>query len=150
MTKRRLNFELVPDGCWHSNLRNFLSKEQWDYIKKDTKQRFDGKCAICGKTSKFLDAHEVWEYDSKKGVQKLKDVISVCKDCHSAIHIDFTAVKGDKDKLINAENKYMQVNQCSYVQMKKDLDLAHKKHKELNLVSEWAIDLGWLKRYINE
>lgn len=147
MVNKKLNFELVPDGCWHSNLRHILSREQWEWIKKDAKERFDGKCAICGKKSKILDAHEVWEYDSKKGIQKLKDVISVCKDCHSAIHIDFTAVKGNLDK---AEEQYMKVNNCSYVQMKKDLDLAHKEHNRLNQVSEWAIDISWLKRFVNE
>ena len=73
--KRKLEFELVPDGCWYSNLRAILSKEQWDFIKKDAKTRAGGRCVICGKKTAALDAHEVWEYDAKNGIQKLKDVI---------------------------------------------------------------------------
>ena len=84
--KRKLNFELIPDGCWYYNLRSVLSKEQWDFIKKDAKERSGGKCAVCGRKTASLDAHEQWEYDEKNGVQKLKNVIAVCKDCHAAIH----------------------------------------------------------------
>ena len=45
----KLNFELVPDSCWYSNLRTILSKAQWDFIKADAKNRAQGKCMICGK-----------------------------------------------------------------------------------------------------
>ena len=30
----KLNFELVPDSCWYSNLRSQLPKEVWDRIRK--------------------------------------------------------------------------------------------------------------------
>ena len=46
---RKLNFELVPDGCWYSNLRTILSKKQWDFLKAYAKEQSGGKCAICGK-----------------------------------------------------------------------------------------------------
>ena len=45
----KLNFELVPDGCWYSNLRSILSKRQWDFLKSEAKERAGGKCMICGK-----------------------------------------------------------------------------------------------------
>lgn len=145
--KRKLQIELVPDGCWHSNLRYFLSPKEWEFIKQYTKQRFNNTCQICGKQTKFLDAHEVWSYDEKKGVQKLEDVICVCKDCHSAIHIDFTALKGN---LVNAEDHYMKVNNCSYAEYKDDLNKAHARHKELNKVGEWKTDLKWLLRFTDD
>ena len=141
----KLNFELVPDGCWKSNLRNILSKEQWDFLKKDAKERAEGKCSICGKKTRFLDAHEKWSYDKNKGVQKLEDIVAVCKDCHSVIHIGYTSLKGDVER---AENHFMKVNNCSYVEMRKALGEANERHKELNQVSEWVIDLEFLRRYV--
>ena len=85
--KRKLEFELVPDGCWGSNLRTILSKKQWDFIRADAKERAGGKCMICGKKTNRLEAHEKWDYDIIKGVQVLKDVIAICHDCHSVIHL---------------------------------------------------------------
>ncbi len=141
----KLNFELVPDGCWYSNLRSILSKEQWDFIKKDAKERSRGRCAICGKKSTRLDAHERWSYDEQNVVQKLEDVICVCKDCHSVLHIGFTQLKGDEQK---AENHFMKVNGCSYAEYRKALGLANEIHKRRNNISEWKLDLSYLKKYI--
>ena len=143
--KYKLNFELVPDGCWKSNLRAILSKKQWDYLKADAKERSNGRCATCGKQTKFLDAHEVWEYDEIKGVQKLKDIIAVCKDCHSVIHIGFTQLKGD---IVRAENHFMSVNKCSYVEMRKAMGEANLLHQKLNKVSEWSLDISYLQKYV--
>ncbi len=145
--KRLLNFELVPDGCWHSNLRYILKKEEWDFIKNDVKKRSNFTCQICGKKTKFLDAHERFFYDEKTCTQKLVDVIAVCKDCHSAIHIGFTSLKGDVNK---AEDHYMKVNNCSYIEMKNDLKEANLKHVELNKIFKWRLDLTWLKRYTGD
>ena len=141
----KLNFELVPDGCWKSNLRNILSKAQWDFLKKDAKERAGGKCAICGKKTSLLDAHERWSYDAQKGVQKLEDIIAVCKDCHSVIHIGFTSIKGDIER---AEKHFMKVNNCTYADYRKALGQANERHKLLNEVAEWVLDLEYLRRYV--
>ena len=142
---KKLEFEFVPDGCWKSNLRTILSKRQWDYVKKDAKERAGGKCMICGKKTAKLDAHEKWNYDLSKGVQVLEDVIAVCKDCHAVIHMGRTQLKGDE---VRAEKHYMKVNNCSYVQYRKELGLANELHQKRNQVSEWAIDISWLKRFV--
>ncbi|MCQ2387681.1 MAG: HNH endonuclease [Clostridia bacterium] len=144
---RKLKIELVPDSCWYSNLRSLLSKAQWDFIKKDAKERAQGKCAICGKKTDKLEAHEQWAYDESKGIQKLANVISVCKDCHSVIHMGRTSLVGNLQK---AEDHYMKVNNCSYAEMKADIGKANEEHVRRNKVSEWKLDLSWLKRFIKD
>ena len=141
----KLNFELVPDGCWYSNLRTILSKKQWDFLKNEAKERALGKCMICGKTTKHLEAHEKWSYDLSSSTQKLEDIIAVCKDCHSVIHIGRTQLKGDEEK---AEKHFMKVNGCTYVEYRKALGIANDLHKERNRVSEWKLDISYLKRFI--
>ncbi len=141
----KLNFELVPEGCWKNNLRYILSKRQWDFLKQDAKERSKGKCTICGKKTDRLDAHEVWEFDEKNGVQKLKDIIAVCKDCHSVIHIGFTQLKGNEER---AEQHFMKVNNCTYAEYRKALGQANEKHIKQNQVGEWVMDLSYLKRYV--
>lgn len=143
----KLQIELVPDGCWGYNLRSILSKEQWDFLKADAKFRAGEKCVICGKKTKRLDAHERWEYDAKNGIAKLKDIIAVCKDCHSVIHINFTSIKGDIER---AEDHFMKVNNCTYVEYKQHLGKANEIHRKLNLVDEWKLDLSYLRKYVND
>lgn len=145
--KRKLEFELVPDGCWYSNLRTILNKAQWDYIKEYAKKKANGRCMICGRQTQRLEAHEKWSYDIDTATQKLQDVIAVCHDCHSVIHIGRTSLKGN---LTLAEDHYMKVNGVSYAEMKHDLGLANEEHKKRNNVSEWKLDLTWLKRFIEE
>ncbi len=145
MKERKLSFELVPDGCWYSNLRSLLSKAQWDFIKKDARERAQGRCMICGKSLARLEAHEKWSYDIPSATQKLEDVIAVCPDCHAAIHIGRTQLKGDA---VRAEDHYMKVNGCTYAEMRKDMGEANALHAERNKVPEWKLDLTWLKRFI--
>lgn len=143
----KLEFEMVPDSCWYSNLRSILSKKQWDYIKADAKKRANGKCMICGKKTDRLEAHEKWSYNEKTQTQKLEDIVAVCSDCHSVIHIGRTQLKGNEER---AEEHYMKVNNCSYAEYRKNLGKANERHRSLNLVPEWKLDLTYLKRYIDE
>ena len=142
---RKLEFEMIPDGCWKYNLRNVLSPKLWNFIKKDAKERANGKCMICSRPSKRLEAHEKWDFDEKNGVIILKDVLSICPDCHHAIHIGRTSHVGDLEK---TENHYMKVNGCTYAEMKNDLKIANEIHQRRNAVHEWKMDISWLKRFV--
>ncbi len=137
----KLNFELVPDGCWRSNLRTILSNEQWEFLKKYAREKANGKCCICGKKTSVLHAHERWSYDEENAVQKLEDIISVCPDCHSVIHIGYTQIKGDEER---AEKHFMKINECSYAEYRKALGEANDVHKRRNKIDEWKLDLTYL------
>jgi len=143
----KLNFELVPDGCWYSNLRTALPKKVWDVVRKDAYARANGKCMICARPASRLEAHERWSYDEENCVQKLEDIVSICKDCHNVIHIGRTQLKGDEER---AEKHFMKVNNCSYAEYRQALGKANEEHKRRNLVPEWKLYLTYLKRYIND
>lgn len=143
----KLEFELVPDGVWKDNLRNKISKEAWDFLKADAKRRAGGKCAICGAKTTRPEAHEKWSYDVNTKTQKLEDILSICKDCHSVIHIERTELKGDIER---AENHYMKVNGCTYSEYRQARGKANDIHRELNKVDEWLLDLTFLKRYVED
>ena len=141
----KLNFELVPDGCWGSNLRTILSKAQWDFLRKDAYARAEGKCMICGRKATRLEAHERWSYNESKNVQKLQDVIAVCHDCHQVIHIGLTQLRGEEDRAIK---HFLRVNKCTYFEYISSLKIANEINKRRNTVSDWVIDLKWLtERY---
>lgn len=140
----KLDFELVPDSCWYSNLRSILKPSMWDVVRRDAYARAEGRCMICNKPVKRLEAHEKWEYDEKTCTQKLVDVVAICHSCHSVIHIGRTQLLGDEKK---ASDHFMKVNECSYSDYRKALGAANEKHRRLNSVAEWKLDLSWLKRF---
>lgn len=140
----KLNFELVPDSCWYSNLRSILSPAQWDFVRRDAYARAGGRCMICGAPTRRLEAHERWEYDEKNCVQKLADVVAVCHSCHEVIHIGRTQLLGGEER---ACAHFIKVNGCSYAEYRKALGEANEAHRRRNKIPEWKLDLGWLSRF---
>ena len=141
----KLNFELVPDSCWYSNLRSILSKAQWDVVRRDAYARADGRCMICGRPATRLEAHERWSYDEKSEVQKLEDVVAICHQCHSVIHIGRTQLMGQEDVAIK---HFMRVNKCTYADYIRALGEANAVHQRRNQVGEWKIDLSYLQKFV--
>ena len=140
----KLDFEMVPDSCWYSNLRSILSPEQWNAVRRDAYARANGKCMICGAPSSRLEAHERWSYDEGNCVQKLETVVAVCKSCHEVIHIGRTSLMGNEKA---ASEHFMKVNGCSYADYRKALGEANEIHIRRNKVAEWKLDISWLKRF---
>ncbi len=141
----KLDFELVPESCWYSNLRSILSPAQWDVVRREAYARANGRCMICGAPAKRLEAHERWEYDEANAVQKLADVVAVCHSCHEVIHIGRTQLLGGEER---AAAHFMKVNGCSYAEYRKALGEANALHRRCNLVPEWKLDLGYLKKFL--
>lgn len=140
----KLDFELVPDSCWYSNLRSELPKEVWDRIRKKAYARAGGKCMLCGAPSPRLEAHEQWEYDDETCVQKLKNVVAVCRACHEVIHIGRTQLLGRERE---ASEHFMKVNGCTYAEYRKALGEANEKHRERSR-KEWKLDVSALPEFM--
>ncbi|MGN0813691.1 MAG: HNH endonuclease [Candidatus Coproplasma sp.] len=138
----KLNFELVPESCWYSNLRSVLPAGAWDAIRKRAYARAGGRCMICGAPCKRLEAHEQWEYDEENAVQSLKDVIAVCRPCHEVIHIGRTQLMGRERE---ASEHYMKVNNCTFSEYRRALGQANEDHRRRNLIPEWKLDIRKLK-----
>lgn len=143
MKKYKLNFQLVPDGCWFTNLRSALPREVWDKVRKIAYARAGGRCAICGSPGR-LEAHEVWEYDDEKHIQLLSDIIAVCPACHEVIHIGRTSLMGrEKD----AQAHFMEVNGCTQSEYHAALGEANRVHAERSR-HEWVTDISFLHTYL--
>ena len=140
----KLNFELVPDSCWYSNLRSALPQGAWDVIRKKAYARANGKCMICGAPTARPEAHEQWEYDDEKGVQKLANVVAVCRACHEVIHIGRTQLMGRERE---ASEHFMKVNGCTYAEYRKALGEANAVHRERSR-REWVLDISELPKFM--
>ena len=143
----KLQFELVPDGCWYQNLRSALPKEVWDKLRKDAYARAKGKCSICERATVRLEAHERWSYDEQRALQKLEAVIAVCPNCHEVIHVGRAYLMGRGKEV---EAWFMQVNNCTQADFHGELGKANETHKRRNKIDGWVTDISWLKTQLGK
>lgn len=142
MKEYKLTFELVPEECWYSNLRSILNPAQWDIVRKDAYARARGKCMICGRYTRRLEAHEKWSYDEERAVQKLETVVALCHNCHEVKHISRTQLVG---RGAEAMEWFMKVNACSQMEYHAALGKANEEYLRRNRVEGWTTDISWLK-----
>ena len=140
--KLKLNFEMIPSGAWNFNLRTQLPKKAWDILRQIAYNKAEGKCCICNRKVKRLEAHEKWQFDSLNKVQKLVDIVAVCNSCHSVIHIGRTQLLGKEDIAIKHFKKVNEVDYSAYIDA---LKKANEENIELSKIDEWSLDLSYLK-----
>ena len=145
MKSYKLTFEMVPEECWYSNLRSVLKPADWDIIRKDAYARAGGRCTICGRSAR-LEAHEKWSYDNEWALQKLEDVVALCRECHEVKHISRTQLMG---RGMDAMEHFMRVNQCSQMDFHDALQQTNEEYLQRNRVEGWVTDISWLKNKYN-
>lgn len=137
----KLYFEMVPEECWYKNLRSMLPKEKWDVIRRDAYARANGKCMICGRKTARLEAHEKWEYDEVNHIQRLTDILALCHDCHSVIHISRTYLVGGGER---AMEHFMRVNGCTQSDFHLALARANEEYLRRNKIEDWVTDVSFI------
>ena len=136
---------MVPEECWYSNLRSVLKPADWDIVRKDAYARAGGRCSICGRPAR-LEAHEKWSYDEERALQKLEDVIALCRSCHEVKHISRTYAMG---RGVDAMKHFMRVNKCSQMDFHAALERANEEYLRRNRVEGWVTDISWLETKFN-
>jgi hypothetical protein len=144
----KLEIELVPSTVWYSNVRLLVSKTVWDMIRKESYNIANYKCQICGVSGR-LNCHEIWEYDDKKHIHKLRGFIALCDDCHMIKHMGFAGIQASKglidmDKLIEHFMKVNNVDEKTFNGHEKDaFEVWHERSKY-----EWEQDFGEYSKFI--
>ncbi len=141
MKKYKLNFEMVPEECWYSNLRSVLTPKDWDIVRKDAYARAGGRCCVCGRVAR-LEAHEKWSYNEEKALQKLEDVVALCHSCHEVVHISRTQLMG---RGAEAMEHFMKVNRCCQMEFHEALGEANAEYIKRNRIEGWVTDITWLE-----
>ena len=146
-TGPRLFIELVPRTCWLSNVRNHVTKEQWDTIRKHTFRTARYVCQICGERGREwpVECHELFQYDDVTNMQKLLAFQALCPTCHRVKHFGLTQVKGLEAE---AFGQLCRVNGWTEEQARKHVNdqfaLWHKRSEQ-----EWSIDLSYLESHFD-
>lgn len=147
----KIQIEVMPAKCTGRNLHSggIISAVKWSEIS--TQVRSYGVCQCCGekRLQEELHAHETWEFDKDTMVQKLVNIICVCKKCHASIHYNFRLSNKsfrDRDAFL-AKAHYMEVNNCSERDFEKDLNRALGQYRVWNqILGEWSMDISYIIR----
>ena len=128
--KIKLTPSLVPEGNWYINMRHHLGDE-WKKLSRKIREINHYECSICGAKpdKRYLHAHEVWEFYDRKdqGLQKLADIISVCKDCHDVIHWGRTSALESQERVEYLINHFCKVNNARIEDFERELGIAVQK-----------------------
>lgn len=147
----KIRIEVIPIQCTGRNLHShdILRQRKWEEISQGIRKL--QKCECCEKKfeEKELHAHEVWEFDPKEQVQRLKQIICVCTKCHQAIHYNFLL---SNQSLTNreafiAKAHYMEINgkKCDEKRFEHDLNEALHEYRCLNQkTGTWKLDISYV------
>jgi len=131
----KLSIELVPSTIWYVNLYNHYKNnnqmEKWHQLKQYLFEIERKHCWVCKKEERNLEAHEFWEYDDYKHIQKLW--------LHSI----------DGDKMLHQQrikkediiDHFCKVNICSVADFKKYEERAFVQWEQRSKF-QWKQDLG--------
>lgn len=123
--KLRLKIELIPSTVWFSSvyqiLKNSNKLDKWREIKTAISKNEGKQCWICGKYGSHLEAHEFWEYDDTKHVQRLAAIHHLCDLCHKIKHIGFWCYTPEGAKRLEQQRlckedlikHFCAINQCT-------------------------------------
>lgn len=141
----KLNIDLVPSSAWYNNVRAILTKEQWDFVRKQVSDQAWNKCEICdGVGPKHpVECHEIWEYNDKKKIQKLVGLIALCPDCHTVKHFGLAQITNKQEKALK---HLMKVNKITKKAAEKYIADEFMKWAERSS-KQWKLDISYLKNY---
>jgi hypothetical protein len=92
---------LVPEPLWGKSvcnvLRNTGCRSAWEKLRGTVLEESSNKCHYCSASyESHMVCHEVWEYDDLNGVATLVELLIVCRDCNSVLHVGMSLVIGSK------------------------------------------------------
>jgi hypothetical protein len=140
----KLTIELVPQTCWLSNVRNHVTKPEWDLIGKSVYKAAGYRCEVCsGKGAQHpVECHEIFAFDDQTRVQKLIRMVALCPACHRVKHYGFARTQGLEPQafahLCKVNHWTQQVGE-RYVNQQFAIWRERSQH-------EWSVDLSLLQR----
>lgn len=95
----------IPKPLHGLNPRTILGQKWWDRTRMEAYRRQNYYCLACGvhksqaKYHQWLEAHEVYEYDYKRGIGRCVEIVALCNSCHSYIHQGLLQMKAERGEI---------------------------------------------------
>jgi hypothetical protein len=120
-----------------------MPRSKWDKLRKQVYAKAGDACEICGSKRK-LNCHEVWKYNDRNYIQKLKGFRALCNMCHFVAHFGFAGVlasQGDLD-LDAVIKHFMKVNKVDRETFENHRDKSFAIWAQRSIRKRWHSDLG--------
>jgi hypothetical protein len=173
--RRRYDFTELPKGARRQNLWQVFDDHSWSYIREAVRMATGNRCKICGSAggklietvftdeahkSNSVECHEIWDWevldkDRSIGVQKLREILVLCNDCHMMFHEDYAVSKAFAQGKDGGEVKEFlrermgQVTGLDEVQITAQRESEKEIQAGLNEVDTWLMDLSYLQQQNN-
>jgi hypothetical protein len=135
----KLYIDMIPKTSYFNNVRSIFNECDWNLIRHYIYERVNNRCECCGrKRSKYLEAHERWEFNEETKTQKLVRIIALCKLCHSATHYGHSKRRKNMDN-INMHIK--KINNFTDEELQTHIKDAYKTWNERNKI-KWELDFS--------
>jgi hypothetical protein len=167
----KLSYPPMRHNTPDQSLWCIFTSSTWTQIRNNFLEKTGNRCQLCGKQggkfwstttpeeekirSGVVDFHEIWDWkiiDQEKniGIQKLKKVLIVCKDCHFIFHEAIALWKAKKFNLEDEVKDYINktrllINKCSQEDLDNQIILDSKDYNDIQKTKKWIIDLSYLK-----
>lgn len=141
----KLHVELVPQGCWFTNVRSNVTTREWNFIRKHVYADAGYRCEICsGVGSKHaVECHEVWSYDMNTNTQKLDKLEALCPACHEVKHYGLATVRGFRER---AFSHFIDINKLGNKEAIEILQAVFEQWQDLSYIT-WNLNLDLLKTF---
>lgn len=140
-----LTLDLVPQTCWFSNVRSVCSSAEWDTIRREVYKLANYRCQICDDIGPKhpIEAHEIWNYNDLKSVQKLKGLIGLCPNCHQVKHFGFARVQGKEAQALNHLMKVNKLSKSEAIEyVNSEFEIWHNRSQK-----DWKLDIAFLEKF---
>lgn len=141
--KLRLTIELVPSTAWGRNLRDLMTKDAWDALRRQVYKHYNYRCGTCNASNTTMYCHEVWQYDDEHHMQRLAGFLALCRMCHHCKHLghaNMLAQRGELD-FEQVIAHFLRVNHCSHDAFEAYSAQAFDLWRERSQ-GPWTLDLG--------
>lgn len=138
----KLRVELVPNTCWLSNVRSYVSDHFWRKLSKEISEDSRQRCMVCGGRGRrhAVECHEAWYYDEQRRVQLLMRLDALCPMCHAIKHLGRTIQQGNRQMALDWLAK---VNGWEEQTTMRYVDAVFAQWRARSEV-EWTLDLSVL------
>jgi cell division septum initiation protein DivIVA len=166
----KFSFPPIRHGAAGQNLWTVFDRSSWNHVRTTAYDRAGHRCQVCGRQfgglwtritpaedrakSGPVDCHEVWDWEVTDpaggvGIQRLKRLLVLCKDCHGAFHAGHTlwrareaGLGAEADDYIKARR--MLLTRSDGATLEAQLADDREAWEENKGVVAWVIDLSHL------
>lgn len=95
----------IPAPLHGINPRTIMGQKEWDVVRREVYAKNNDCCWACGvhrsvaPVKKWLEAHELYDIDYKKGRMRLIEIVALCRLCHNYVHITRLRALADKGRV---------------------------------------------------